>query len=510
MNEELKWKIGETYNIVARKHNVVKLKEEDEPVRENDRVIRIKRKSDPEIKERRYTFFKRSGSQGYEFIGRLKLSCGDTTKPKFRQWVSEKGLEGTKIEIGKIFNDLEECCRAREISPPKGHLQSAKYKDLWFPREGNEAYSNEYDKESGTLKEYVANRDFFEKTSDGDKYLGRFKFVDIKDNASIWELDMNDDNDMPISESEKNALSSLLENNLQLILTGAPGTGKTFMAWQLAAKMIGCKEDELGSNSQFKFVQFHPGYDYSDFVIGLKPKLDKESKQVTFEWKDGIFKKFCDAAKEDSGKNYVMVIDEINRADLSRVFGELFFCLEETYRGKEITLPNETDSEQDKTGNNKFTIPKNVYIIGTMNDIDRSVESMDFALRRRFAWHEVKAEDTGEEIIGTADVSDVVRDVSAQKMKAVNDKLKALKFGEEYKLGGAYFKKIEKYKDNPEKMWESLWDNHIAVILREYLRGRRNADEILKSLKECFDEGKSPEERANASTPSTEAGAENN
>lgn len=270
---------------------------------------------------------------------------------------------------------------------------------------------------------------------------------------------------------------SLLKKNLQLILTGAPGTGKTFMARQLAAKMIGCEVEELKNQEQFSFVQFHPGYDYSDFVIGLKPKLDEESKQIFFYWKDGIFKTLCDAAKKDSEKKYIMVIDEINRADLSRVFGELFFCLEESYRGDEVTLPN----------GEKFTIPKNIYIIGTMNDIDRSVESMDFALRRRFAWHEVKAEETGEEIVKTAiGVSDELVKEAVKKMKAVNDKLGELKFGEEYKLGGAYFKKLEKYKDNPEEMWEALWNNHIAVILREYLRGRRDASNELKTLKEAY------------------------
>lgn len=484
MNEKLKWKIGETCtSIDARKAGVVKLGKEDELVRVDNKVIKIKQKSNKDLKDPRYTFLKRSGSQGYEFIGCLRLFSGGTTSPKSREWIFESGLEGT--EVGKIFNDTQECCRARGVTPHKGHLQSSRYQDLWFPQEGNEAYSNVYDKKSGTLKEYVPNRYFFEKVPDGYKFLGSFKFVGIENNASIWELDMNDET----LESEK----ILLETNHQLILTGAPGTGKTFMARRLAAEMIGCEVEELKNQEQFSFVQFHPGYDYSDFVIGLKPKLDEGSKQVVFEWKDGIFKTLCDKAKTNN-KKFVMFIDEINRADLSRVFGELFFCLEEGYRGDEITLPN----------GEEFTIPDNVYIIGTMNDIDRSVESMDFALRRRFAWHEVKAKDTGKQIIWSADVEEADKKTALAKMQTVNKALTSeeLKFGEAYKLGGAYFKKIEKYASAPGNKWDSLWDNHIVVILREYLRGRRDAEKALKMLKAAYDEagtGSAPKNEAEGS-----------
>lgn len=472
MNEKLKWKIGETCtSIDARKARVVKLGKEDELVRVDNKVIKIKQKSDKDLNEKRYTFLKRSGSQGYEFIGRLRLFSGGTTSPKFREWIFESGREGT--DIGEIFNNTQECCRAMGVSPHKGYLQGSRYGELWFPQEGNEAYSNVYDKKSGTLKEYVPNRYFFEKVSDGYKFLGSFKFVGIENNASIWELDMNGDN-TSILESKK----ILLESSYQLILTGAPGTGKTFMARRLAAEMIGCEVEELKNQEQFSFVQFHPGYDYSDFVIGLKPKLDEGSKQVVFEWKDGIFKTLCDKAKTNNNKKFVMVIDEINRADLSRVFGELFFCLEEGYRGDEITLPN----------GGTFTIPDNVYIIGTMNDIDRSVESMDFALRRRFAWHEVKAEDTGEQIIWSAPkVGELDKNTALKKMRKVNDGLKELGFDEAYKLGGAYFKKIEKYASAPGNKWDSLWDNHIVVILREYLRGRRDAKKALETLKAAYD-----------------------
>ena len=251
-------------------------------------------------------------------------------------------------------------------------------------------------------------------------------------------------------------------------------------------------------------MQFHSGYDYSDFVQGLKPAV-KEG-QVVFELKDGLFMKFCKKAAENPGGQYVFVIDEINRADLSRVFGELFFGLEDDYRGKPIKTQYSYLSEK------TFTIPPNVYIIGTMNDIDRSVESMDFALRRRFAWHEITAEDSLEIIdsisLKAANLDDI-KVAAKLKMEALNRCIgswnnapvetlsddRSLNLGKEYQLGGAYFRKIAKYVkiDTPDGVgigkpdWDSLWTNHIAVILREYLRGRKDAEKILAELRKRYD-----------------------
>lgn len=325
----------------------------------------------------------------------------------------------------------------------------------------------------------------------------------------------------------------LLLQNKQLILTGAPGTGKTYKAEQIAAALILPDEenqhkmlqealkavakgtaspDQEKIGDHYEFVQFHSGYDYSDFVQGLKPAV--KQGQVIFELKDGLFMNFCKKAAKNPGEKYVFVIDEINRADLSRVFGELFFGLEEDYRGKPIKTQYSYLSEK------PFIIPPNVYIIGTMNDIDRSVESMDFALRRRFAWCEITAkesmsildsislkDDNGAEIKLT-NLAEIIESAK-QKMEAVNsyigswedDPVKALpdglslNLGKEYQLGGAYFKKIAKYIEVEEKDgkpvgtpdWNSLWKNHIAVILREYLRGRKDAEKILIELKKKYD-----------------------
>ncbi len=339
-----------------------------------------------------------------------------------------------------------------------------------------------------------------------------------------------------------NKIKDLLLSNLNVILTGAPGTGKTFMAKEVAQKIITERlpddAKQQAMNERFKSVQFHPGYDYADFVVGMKPVLlsgegkELEMKngkyvdvetgaevaageiskaQVSFRWKDGIFKTFADAARnaydaaedKENAPRFVFLVDEINRADLSRVFGELFSLLEEGYR-----YPNGKDSDFVLLPNGeRFSIPKNLYVIGTMNDIDRSVESMDFALRRRFAWKEVKPEDTAADILAPIPQKKTL----LAKMNAVNALIRSddFRLGCEYQLGGAIF---AKFKGD----YEALWNNHISNILNEYLRGRRDRDERLKELKDAYnggtddaaDEGEArTEDDANAGTAPRTRGA---
>ena len=270
--------------------------------------------------------------------------------------------------------------------------------------------------------------------------------------------------------------TALLKANLQLILTGAPGTGKTHLAREVAAKFIGCKSDVLDKSHQFRFVQFHPSFDYSDFVEGLKPRI--VNGQVDLELKDGIFKEFCLKAGQSPATQFVFIIDEINRADLSRVFGELFFAIEPGYRGKSLSTQYSYITKAD------FNVPKNVFIIGTMNDIDRSVESIDFALRRRFAWLEIEATD---ELFNR-----IVNNLGAQHSQArtryakINNAIRDIPtLGKPYQIGPAYFRKLENYLDQPNP-FEALWNNHLLVLIREYVRGFPDAADVENTLKSAY------------------------
>lgn len=284
-----------------------------------------------------------------------------------------------------------------------------------------------------------------------------------------------------IMKSKGNASFLLLDTHKNIILNGAPGTGKTYTARQMAAIKLAISielpdwEEKLNASSQFEFVQFHPGYSYADFVEGLKPQ--PVSGGVKFERMPGIFMKFCETASkpENENKEFVIVIDEINRADLSRVFGELFYGIEENYRGHEFLT-------QYSYLNNfkRFSIPGNITIIGTMNDIDRSIDSMDFALRRRFVWHEITAEES-KIILNKLDDAD--KEKSQRAMDALNAII-GKELGTEYQIGGAYFLNVRKYNGD----FNALWMNHIFVILNEYLRGMRNKKEIWDQLEQGYNE----------------------
>lgn len=292
--------------------------------------------------------------------------------------------------------------------------------------------------------------------------------------------------------------TTLLESNKNLILTGAPGTGKTYLAKQMARKLTQNKEENIG------FVQFHPSYDYTDFVEGLRPIKDSNGN-IVFERKDGIFKEFCKKASKKASKKadekFVFIIDEINRGEISKIFGELFFSIDPGYRGEKEDQDNTNKvikvktqyqnmiTEDEDPFKDGFYVPENVYIIGTMNDIDRSVESMDFAFRRRFAFQEITAEESMERIL--YDLDDSISIIAAEKMGAINKTLNELGLNSNYHIGAAYFMKAKKYcyKYNGEIKckWDQLWNLHLKGTLFEYFRGEPDANDKLKKLEEVYD-----------------------
>ena len=204
-----------------------------------------------------------------------------------------------------------------------------------------------------------------------------------------------------------------------------------------------------------------------------------------------------------SSVKYIFIIDEINRGELSKIFGELFFSIDPGYRGKkEMRVQTQYQNLVDKYSKDGkdeiedpfyegFYVPNNVYIIGTMNDIDRSIESMDFAIRRRFTWVEVKANDNTEML---SNLKTIERPKAEKVMLALNNAIwneddhKGIEgLSRAYHIGASYFLKLDNFKesDNPFK---DLWDLHLEGLLREYLRGLDDAEEKLNILQRAYNE----------------------
>jgi len=411
----------------------------------------------------------------------------------------------------------------------------------------------------------------------------------------------------------------LLEKAKQIVLTGAPGTGKTYLARQIARSMVLSDEEKRFSESEIeklveartKFVQFHPSYDYTDFVEGLRP-IQGADGQVGFQRQDGTFKMLCKAAiaagqsggvdnfeeawtkfiddvkdrysadkplelttpKSDctfrvfansrgnlsfitsgtdkvqgsltkanvrqfyvdapvadywecyfkgviaylqdkkngyglkayvAGKSvdpkdrqkFVIIIDEINRGDISKIFGELFYAIDEGYRGPKGRVETQYQNlvEESDVFSGGFYVPENVYIIGTMNDVDRNVESMDFAIRRRFTWEEiVPSKRFGVMMTGLKDSTGV--EVSSEIVKQAEERMNRLNaaisdkkngLGPAYQIGPSYFAKIKDYSGGADETFKALWDRHLRSLLYEYFRGMERVDETMAKLKDAYD-----------------------
>lgn len=420
--------------------------------------------------------------------------------------------------------------------------------------------------------------------------------------------------------------SKLLLESKNLIFRGAPGTGKSYLAKQIAADIISNGYTDKWADltekqrRQVEFVQFHPSYDYSDFVEGLRPKMNEDGS-MGFELQDGIFKSFVDRARrnfEDSQKpkevrekeissstaleeffaeielgedefktikgnkftitnmddkhiylaipgnetvnklslnidelrkmlesglefnkvsditkffgkqfgtqsysydfalfkaikaagktnrkakveeeplkKYIFIIDEINRGEISKILGELFFAIDPGYRGQAGEVATQY-SNMHINPDEKFYIPENVYIIGTMNDIDRSVDSFDFAMRRRFRFVEVRAESTQDMLDTIADED--VKNEAIARMDRLNAEILTVEgLNENYQIGASYFLKLKYLK------FEDFWTDYLEPLLQEYVRGLYDEKGIMKRFARAYgysvlDEGATDEAAEN-------------
>ena len=239
-------------------------------------------------------------------------------------------------------------------------------------------------------------------------------------------------------------LKTLLEARKQIILYGPPGTGKTYRAIQLAEAMAGGAHHEI--------VQFHPSYTYEEFVIGIRPVT--QNGQVQFVTVSGTFKKLCDRAKLEPSSRFVMIIDEINRGNIPKIFGELLFAIE--YRNKGVRLQYTSDDTH-------LTVPDNVYIIGTMNTADRSIALIDVALRRRFYFEEMRPDyDFLEEWV-RKNSGDEMAEVVPKLLQTINARISRL-VDRDHVIGHTYFMK----RGIDWSILQTAMYHEIIPLLQEY------------------------------------------
>lgn len=444
----------------------------------------------------------------------------------------------------------------------------------------------------------------------GDQFILTYREKDEKENETAEIEAAAQEELVQQFKGYRNSFSSMLIESKNLIFRGAPGTGKSYLAKEIAADIIsnGYFDDYTlltdEQKKQVEFVQFHPSYDYSDFVEGLRPKVNDDGT-MGFELQDGIFKKFVARARknyEDSQKSketvekelsvqesmsdffasvelgedtfktikgqeftitsvddrhinlsipgnatsnklslnideirkmlesgrkfenikditiffgklnatqgysydfaiynaikarknttskvtvkqeelkkYIFIIDEINRGEISKIFGELFFAIDPGYRGRagEIsTQYSNLHSDHDE----KFYIPENVYIIGTMNDIDRSVDSFDFAMRRRFRFVEIKW-DERLEMLASLENEELEKE-AIRRMTAINAEIAGVEdLNENYQIGASYFLKLKTLD------FDQLWTDYLQPLLQEYVRGMYDEEGLMNRFAKAY------------------------
>lgn len=256
--------------------------------------------------------------------------------------------------------------------------------------------------------------------------------------------------DVYMSEDKYDRLVSVMKRKKNMILQGAPGVGKTFAAERLAYSMLGKKD-----TSHVSLIQFHQNYSYEDFIMGYRPT------ENGFALTPGVFYEFCLKAQQHPREDYFFLIDEINRGNMSKIFGELLMLIENSYRGKPVTLSSNGES---------FTVPKNLYVIGMMNTADRSLAMIDYALRRRFSFIELEP---GFETEGfkayQKGLGNEILDKLVAVVERLNEEIKNdSSLGKGFCIGHSYFCGLENPKDCTVSWMREVVEYDILPMLEEY------------------------------------------
>ena len=424
---------------------------------------------------------------------------------------------------------------------------------------------------------------FVSQTNQGGPYLQNHKIIELVSKtypelepsklgtmlfeySKLFMENKEDNSTMDSSNNFRHQLTQSLLKSPNLILRGAPGTGKTRLAKDIAKELTNGNKDQIG------FVQFHPSYDYTDFVEGLRPVSNGDGT-IEFKLEDGIFKKFCQKARDakktggqdnfdeawtkltdainekqgqylfprssvpaslnsqgnvkfdspvatkekvyllykgeethlkyqtyhkivldhmkesyglcdyvsptiDTDKKFVFIIDEINRGEISKIFGELFFSIDPGYRGEKGSVSTQYANLHET--DEKLYIPENVYIIGTMNDIDRSVDTFDFAMRRRFRFVEVTAESRLHILDEELGEDAKEAKIRLRNLNAAIENVQEL--NSHYHIGPSYFLNLK----DVDFDYELLWSDYLKPILEDYVRGSYDEAETLETLKKAF------------------------